>query len=66
MTNKLSKILPADYNLLIKDTFLVIQCVLAKFIKIYILRLELHYTRVGMPCVNTQHFWNNVYKAVHE
>lgn len=66
MTNKLSKILPADSNLLIKDTFLVIQCVFAKFIKIYILRLELPYTRVGMPCVNTQQFWNNVYKAVHE
>ena len=66
MTNKLSKIIPADSNFLIKDTFLVIQCVFAKFIKIYILRLELPYTRVGMPCVNTQHFWNNVYKAVHE
>ncbi len=66
MTNKLSKILSADSNLLIKDTFFVIKCVFAKFIKIYILRLELTYTRVGMPCVNTQHFWNNVYKAVHE
>lgn len=66
MTNKLSKILPADSNLLIKDTFLVIQCVFAKFIKIYILRLKLPYTRVGMPCVNTLRFWNNVYKAVHE
>ncbi len=66
MTNKLSKIFSTDYNLLIKDTFLVIQCVFAKFIKIYILRLELPYTRVGMPCVNTRHFWNNVYKAVHK
>ena len=66
MTNKLSKILPADSNLLIKDTFLVIKCVFAKFIKIYILRLELPYTMVGMPCVNKQHFWNNVHKAVHE
>ncbi len=66
MTNKLSKILLADYNILIKGTFLVIQCVFVKFIKIYILRLKLPYTRVGMPCVNTQHFWNNVYKAVHE
>lgn len=66
MTNKLSKILSTGFNLLIKGTFLVIQCVFAKFIKIYILRLKLPYTRVGMPCVNTQHFWNNVYKAVHE
>lgn len=41
MTNKLSKILPTDSNILIKDTFLVIQCVFAKFIKIYILRLKL-------------------------
>lgn len=63
MINKLRKILFAGFNLLIKDTFLVIQCVFAKFIIIYILRLELPYTRVGMPCVNTQHFWNNVYKA---
>lgn len=66
MTNKLSKILSTGFNLLIKGTFLVIQCVFTKFIKIYILRLKLPYTRVGMPCVNTQHFWNNVYKAVHE
>ncbi len=66
MTNKLSKILPADSNILIKGTFLVIKRVFAKFIKIYILRLELPYTMVGMPCVNTQHFWNNVHKAVHE
>lgn len=66
MTNKLSKILSTGFNLLIKGTFLVIQCVFAKFIKIYILRLKLPYTRVGMPCVNTQYFWNNVYKAVHE
>lgn len=66
MTNKLSKILSTGFNLLIKGTFLVIQCVFAKFIKIYILRLELPYTMVGMPCVNTQHFWNNVHKAVHE
>ena len=63
MINKLSKILFTGFNLLIKGTFLVIKRVFAKFIKIYILRLELPYTRVGMPCVNTQHFWNNVYKA---
>lgn len=66
MTNKLSKIPPADSNILIKGTFLVIKRVFAKFIKIYILHLKLPYTRVGMPCVNTLHFWNNVYKAVRE
>lgn len=66
MINKLSKILSAGFNLLIKGTFFVIKRVFAKFIKIYILRLKPPYTRIGMPCVNTQHFWNNVYKAVHE
>ncbi len=63
MINKLRKILFAGFKLLIKGTFLVIKRVFAKFIKIYILRLKRPYTRVGMPCVNTQHFWNNVYKA---
>lgn len=63
MINKLSKILSTGSKLLIKGTFLVIKRVFAKFIKIYILRLKHPYTRVGVPCVNTQHFWNNVYKA---